>query len=332
MNVKKYRFRQAIVINKSKISMDIIQKITFRQIWKKRDKEEIKPLSVRVNFLWNFLGNAIYGGSQWGMMMLLTKITSPEIVGQYALGFAICNPVILLTNMQLRNVQAVDTDEKYSFGHYLTLRIITTIISIFIILFVLLLGKYSPETNRVILAVALLTSLVSLNDIYYGLYQHYERFDRIGISKINKAILMILSFGLGVYFTRSCFWGLIFTSSAYLLNLFFYDIPQGALLIKSRRKQEHLTDHFLDRYGLRLIWNLNPLFKLAWLAFPLGLVMVMLSLNSNIPLYVIAHTIGEKYLGLYGAISYPIMIGGSVVFAMGASAAPAHGKIFYATE
>ena len=263
------------------------------------------------------------------MMILLTKITSPEMVGQYALGFAICGPVLLFTNLELRSVLAVDTSQKYHYAHYFTLRLITTFISIIIIIFIIFLGKYSYETKQIILAAALLHSLISFNDIYYGLFQKNERFDRIGISKINKGLLMIMGFGLGVYFTHSAYWGLILTSLLYILNLIFYDIPQGSLIIKnSEEYKQNSPKNFLEKYGLRLIWSKGPLKQLAWYALPLGLAMVMISLNINIPRYLIAHFLGEKELGIYSAIAYPILIGGAAIYAMGASAAPRMAKYY----
>ena len=82
--------------------------------------------SLRANFSWTFVGNVIYAACQWAMLVVLAKLGSPEIVGQFALGLAITAPVIMLTNLQLRAVQATDAKRAYSFGDYLGLRLAVT--------------------------------------------------------------------------------------------------------------------------------------------------------------------------------------------------------------
>jgi hypothetical protein len=50
-------------------------------------------LSLRRNFAWTVLGNVTYAACQWGMLVALAKLGSPEMVGQFALGLAIGAPV-----------------------------------------------------------------------------------------------------------------------------------------------------------------------------------------------------------------------------------------------
>src|SRR5690349_21224091 len=80
-------------------------------------------LSLRTNFIWTFLGNVVYAGCQWGMLVVLAKLGSPEIVGQFALALAVTAPVFMFTNLQTRGVQATDARKEYAFGDYLALRL-----------------------------------------------------------------------------------------------------------------------------------------------------------------------------------------------------------------
>ena len=76
----------------------------------------VTPLSLRKNFLWNFVGNAISGACQWGMLMVIAKLGTPEMGGKYSLGVAICLPVVMFTNLQLRVIQATDAKNQYFLG------------------------------------------------------------------------------------------------------------------------------------------------------------------------------------------------------------------------
>ena len=71
-------------------------------------------LSLRKNFVWGLAGNVIYAGSQWLMLAVLARLTSPVVVGRYALGLAIGTPIFLFTNLNLARVQATDARGQYS--------------------------------------------------------------------------------------------------------------------------------------------------------------------------------------------------------------------------
>jgi hypothetical protein len=43
-----------------------------------------KALSLRLNFSWALAGNIIYAACQWGMLSVLAKLGSPEMVGLFA--------------------------------------------------------------------------------------------------------------------------------------------------------------------------------------------------------------------------------------------------------
>ena len=51
------------------------------------------------------------------------------------------------------------------------------------------------------------------------------------------------------------------------------------------------------------------LLRLVRLALPLGLVMLLLSLNSNLPRYVIEQHLGERESGIFAALGYVPILG-----------------------
>jgi O-antigen/teichoic acid export membrane protein len=169
----------------------------------------ITPLSLRTNFLWNFAGNAIFGACQWGMLMVIAKLGTPEMVGKYSLGVAICLPVVMFSNLQLRVIQATDAKNQNNFGDYLGLRLITFTLSLLIIAGIVGVSGYQQETALVILVIGLAKGFDSISDIFYGLAQKYERMDRIAISLMLRGPLSLLGMGLGVYLTSEVFWGAV---------------------------------------------------------------------------------------------------------------------------
>ena len=90
-------------------------------------------LSLGRNISWTLVGNLVYAASQWGMLILLARLATPQIVGQYALALAVSAPVFMALNLQLRGVQATDAAQDFRFGDYLRLRLITTVLALIVL-------------------------------------------------------------------------------------------------------------------------------------------------------------------------------------------------------
>lgn len=82
--------------------------------------------SLRLNFSWTIMGNVVYSGTQWGILVLLARLGNPEAVGQFSLGLAITAPIMLFASLQLRAVQATDARLQFQFRDYAGLRILNT--------------------------------------------------------------------------------------------------------------------------------------------------------------------------------------------------------------
>src|ERR1035438_7188079 len=132
--------------------------------------------SLRLNFSWTIVGNVIYGGTQWGILVLLARLGDAEAVGQFSLGLAIAAPVMLFASLSLRAVQATDARFQVQFRDYAGLRILMTITAVSVIFGI---GGvlYRGETTLTIAAFALTKGIESLSDVVYGLWQQQERME-----------------------------------------------------------------------------------------------------------------------------------------------------------
>jgi O-antigen/teichoic acid export membrane protein len=127
--------------------------------------------SLGENFTWTLVGNAVYSGGQWATLVLLAKLTRPELVGQYALGMAIALPVLMLTSLQLRWVVTTDVQERIHFGDYLGFRLLSTGLALGIIFAIALTSAYRWQLRVVILMVGLAQAIEAISDIYYARLQ-----------------------------------------------------------------------------------------------------------------------------------------------------------------
>lgn len=264
--------------------------------------------SLRGNFAWTLAGNLIYAGCQWGMLVAFAKLTTPEMVGQFALALAVTAPVFMFTSLQLRIVQATDARREYRFQEYFTLRLIANGAACVVVLVIEAVARYQPLLAGIIFVMALAKAVEAVSDVIWGLLQQHEQMSWIARSMILKGATSLAALSLTVYLTRSVLAGLAALTLAWSATLLFYDIRCGLRLAP--------PSEFRPR------WNRQRLLKLAWLTLPMGLVMMLVSLNTNIPRYFIEKVLGQRQLGIFAAMAYLMQAGVTVMNAIGSAAMP----------
>lgn len=277
--------------------------------------EEAGPRSLGSNVSWTLAGNIGYAACQWLILVVLAKLGTPDQVGQFALGLGLTAPVMLLSNLNLRAVQATDTGNDHVFGAYLRLRIVTTALSLVACLAIAAFGSFSSETALVIGFVALAKAAESLSDVYYGRLQKDERMDRIARSMLARGVLSLVVMSLLVWATESVVWGSCGLFLTWLAILIGYDIKS------TRGADDHLS--LGAAFSASWKWqDLAPLLPLAWLALPLGIAQMLISLHANVPRFFIQSASGEHELGIYAAVAYITIAGSIVINAVGQAVSP----------
>lgn len=274
-------------------------------------------MSLRRNFLWTVVGNLIYAACQWGMLAMLAKLGSPEWVGQFALGLALTAPVLLLTNLQLRAVQATDAGDEFEFGHYLALRLTTVGCAAVVIFGIILVSGLNSGAALVTAAVGLAKIVEAISDAFHGLLQKHERMDRIARSMILKGVLSLAAFGATIYVTHSVFRATLAMAAAWLCVLLWYDLRSVRRVL---------------RVKFRPVWSLPKMRTLVIIAAPLGVVMMLNSLNVNIPRYALEFLSGTREVGIFAALAYLQIGEGAIINALGQSATPRLARGFAGRE
>src|SRR6266478_5390347 len=215
-------------------------------------------LTLRVNFLWTLSGNVVYAACQWGMLVVLAKLGTPQLVGEFALALAITAPIVIGAGLSLRSVQVTDAASEYPFGDYLLVRLLTTAAAGAVIVGIVCLSGYGWNTAAIILVVALAKAFESISDIFYGLLQQHERMDRIAISMMIKGPLSLVALGTAIYLTGDLLLGVCGLAAAWLLLLIVYDARNGANVLKVASNSEHTPVKCGSALARRLQLNWRP--------------------------------------------------------------------------
>jgi O-antigen/teichoic acid export membrane protein len=270
--------------------------------------------SFRTDFSWSLLGNAVYAGSQLAILMLLAKLTRPEIVGQYALGIAVAIPVFWMANLQLRLAVVSDVGERTHFGHYLSIRLLTTGIALLVIVLITRILGYSEQLSAVVLMVGLAQAIEAISDMFHARLQQHDRMKCISKSLMARSALSALGLAVGVYLTKSLLGGLVGILFGRALVLLTYDIRDRTHGLAGRSNWILRNDDLMPR------WDPRIQFQLISLNFRLGVLWALVSLNTAIPRYFIEHALGEGALGIFSAIASMRAAGDLAALSLGVSA------------
>lgn len=266
--------------------------------------------SLRSGFAWTLVGNGVYAAGQWAILSLLAKLGSSEMLGEYALALAITSPVAMLSHLNLRAVLATDIGEKHPFGDYLAVRLAATLLGLAVIGILGWSAASSASMAIVILAAGVAQSAENVSDIYYGAMQRRERMDTIARSMMARAAVSAAALGAVLAATHKVAPAVMALAGARLAVLLIYDRPAG-----SRGER-------LARSG--------PVALLAIVraALPLGIVLMLASLNTNLPRYAIERRMGTPALGAFAAAASFMTAGNTVTNALGQSATPRLARYF----
>lgn len=283
-----------------------------------------QPFSLRRNFSWTFVGNALYAVCQWAILVVLAKFGNSRDVGLFALGLAISTPIIFFANLQLRAAQATDAKRQYEFGDYLALRLISTLLAVLAIAGVVAVAGYDGKTALAVLVITLGKAFDSMSDVFYGLFQQYERMDLIAQPLAVNGFVSLAALMVGFLLTHNVVWGAAGWSLASGCAL-IYNVGTARWLLSVAGLNAGEDPGRLSLYPR---WHWSTLWRLTCLTLPLGFVAMLASLSTNIPRYVIQGDLGTADLGIFAAVAYLITAGNVVISAMGQSASPRLAKLF----
>jgi O-antigen/teichoic acid export membrane protein len=263
------------------------------------------------------------------MTIILARLGTPEMVGQFALGLAVTAPIFMFATLRLRDVQATDSKQEYQFGDYFALRLITTVLAMLAVIGIVFFSGYRGEIALVILATGASKAVEAISDAMYGLFMQQERLDRIAKSMIIKGPLSLIGLAVGVYLTGSVFWGVVGLTIGRTLITVCYDIHNATLTLNP---SANIFNHIIPKDFPGPRWNAAILTRLTWLTLPLGFVTMLISFNGNIPRYFIEGHLGSYQLGIFAAITALQKAAPTIVQALGRSASPRLAKYYAASN
>ncbi|HEX6133074.1 MAG TPA: lipopolysaccharide biosynthesis protein [Longimicrobiales bacterium] len=281
------------------------------------------PLRLSLNASATAVGNVVYAGCQWALIVLLARLGEPALVGQFALGIAVSGPILLLASLQLRAVQVTDAAHSNHFSEYLALRLGTSLAALLLICGAALLIGDGTTATAVIMLVGTVRVIESLSDVYRGRMNQAERMERVAASMILRGVAAVTAFALALLLGAGLTGALVAVIATDLLVWRLWDVRNVKWLCGADRSR-----------GLGALFGVEPRFerdtliRLARTALPLGVVALLLSLNSYAPQYAVRLAGGEAALGIFAAVLITAMASIMLIGALGMSASPRLARLY----
>lgn len=257
-----------------------------------------------------FAATIVVSVCHWLTVVVPARFGLTELVGEVALAYAVGMPLFSLTGMHLRTLLATDAGDEFHFREYLTFRLFGTCLGICLLLLVCHRGSGS-EASAAMLTIGLAIAVDSISDILFGYQQKYERLDRVAVSLLVRGPLGFAGYCLALQMTGLA-WagglGLLVGRSVALLAI---DIP---FAISSYHSWNHASrkksasspaNHFKIRWRRML--------GLAWRALPMGITILLVDLQLNLPRMQIASLKGLSALGLFAGLTSFLSLGSLII-------------------
>jgi O-antigen/teichoic acid export membrane protein len=265
----------------------------------------LRPLTNMVS--WGLVGILVLAGSQAGVLVVLARLSTPEALGAYALAVAVGTPVWTFLGLQLPTLKATDVAEGWPLGDYVGLRLLTSSVGVFAICVLTKTMGLEGERAATMVFVGVWKSIDSLAELAYGHLQLLGRVDQQAKSQAARGVasLAIVTMVLSLGGSAPLAFATVAAGSACILV--GYDVPNG----RSGRSAKQLR----PRLGRRAL-------LLGLHALPLGGVVAIGALRSNVPRYAIEASLGSAPLGVYAAIAGMATIGSMVMTAVTQATTP----------
>lgn len=237
---------------------------------------------------WMVVGSGSWAVSRAALLAVVARAFSVTEVGVYGLALAVAAPVQLLSNMRLRHLVASDAGRRFSHETYQLVNLLTSLIAAGVIVAIGYLVR--PGYVTVFGAVAVAKLAESLSEVAYGEMQRQGRISVIARAQVLRSVTMVGAAVAGAVLGLSLAGIIVLAAVAGLSVALVHDLPVSGLEVLRPRQA-------------RTTWS-HGAWQVARVGLPLGVVALLVSLNSVTPRYLIEWQLGTDPLGRFVVLAY----------------------------
>lgn len=177
------------------------------------------------NMTWNMLGSFLYAFASMALTMAVVQIVGDEQGGIFTFAFtAFGQQMFTVAYFGIRPYQITDVENRYSFGDYLRLRILTSAGALMIGVGYLMFSGYSAEKAWVVFLMVCYKVIDGFADAYEAEFQRSGRLYLTGKSNTFRTLLSVGSFITALLVTRELVLASVVAVAAQVAGVLVFDI------------------------------------------------------------------------------------------------------------
>lgn len=240
------------------------------------------------DFAWNTIGVGLWGCVFPVLTIVVTQLAGAEQAGMFSLAFVTALLLMFVGNYGMRNFQASDLDEEYSFADYQANRVLTCVIMLVAGLTYCNIRGYTDQMWLMSLGVYLYKMVDALADVYEGRLQQKDKLYLAGMSQAFRSAAALIGFTFALLITRNVGVSSIVMAVIAAVTFVVFTFPLAKLETpKSRRV------------------NVKRVVNLLVQCFPLFVALFMYNLIDNMPKFVMEGALSYDNQLYYNALYFP---------------------------
>lgn len=177
------------------------------------------------NMTWNMFGSFLYAFASMVLTMAVVQIVGDEQGGIFTFAFTTFGQqMFMVAYFGIRPYQITDVENRYTFGDYLRLRILTSTAALVIGVEYVLLGGYTPQKAWVVFLMVCYKVIDGFADTFEAEFQRSGRLYLTGKSNAFRTILSVGGFITALLVTRNLVFASGVAVGAQVLGVLLFDI------------------------------------------------------------------------------------------------------------
>ena len=247
------------------------------------------------SYLWNSASAMLNSFQTVVILMVISRIDPVNDAGIFVIAYAIGNLMLTIGRYGIRQFQASDVVEKYSYREYYYSRVLTTglmlAISLAYIGFEYGTGQYDGNKSIVVLLICLVKWIDAFEDVFHGMLQQHDRLD-IGGKILTVRLFLYTVLYMVLYAVTK---DLILTSLISLLVSFALFVLLNGMALKSFPVEK--GELSFRKIGA-MLWECFPLFGSTFLIMYIG----------NAPKYAIDSVLSNQDQASFNYVFMPVFV------------------------
>lgn len=178
--------------------------------------------------VWNMVASILNSLMSAFLLFFVTRINGVTIAGMFSYASAVSYQCLSLGAYGVRNFQASDVKNEYSFFDYFNLRIFSAILMYILLIYYAFFNGYSLEKAMIVFTFGVFKSVDALEDVFHGEYHRQGRLDVGAILQSVRYFISLIIFVIILIISKD----LVLTCSVASLSTIIIFIVQNKVIVK----------------------------------------------------------------------------------------------------